>query len=172
VREHDREQLLVLFSLEQGEDYLARAALAVARLSGGVGARARRGSEVIEAGVGAPHEFHLELEGCELWVRSDEPLDPEGERLVAFGMTLLARGLTTLARLDRSPRELERRLDRSCLGPRERELAKLLLSGASTKEIAAQMQLTESSVRTYVKRILGKVGVRSRLQLAAHLKAL
>jgi DNA-binding CsgD family transcriptional regulator len=172
LKEHDREQLLVLFSLEQGEGYLARAALAVARLSGGVGARARRGSEVIEAGAAAPHEFHLQIDGCDLWVRSDEPLDPEAERLVAFGMALLTRGLSTLARLDQSPRELERRLDRTSLGPRERELAKLVLSGASTKEIAAQMQLTESSVRTYVKRILGKVGVRSRLQLSAHLKAL
>ncbi len=171
MKEHHREQLLVLFTLDPDDDYLARAALAVARLSGGVGARARHGNEVIEAGTSAPHEYHLALEGCELWVRSDEPLDPEAERLVAFGMTLLTRGLSTLARLDQSPRELERRLDRTRLGPRERELAKLVLSGASTKEIAAEMQLTESSVRTYVKRILNKVGVRSRLQLAAHLKA-
>jgi DNA-binding NarL/FixJ family response regulator len=45
-----------------------------------------------------------------------------------------------------------------------------VVRGASTKEIASAMELTEATVRTYVKRVLAKVGVRSRLQLAAWLQ--
>lgn len=170
MREHDREQILVLFTVEPAEDYLARGALAVARLAGGTGARGRHGNLVIEVGASGAHVCKVELEGGELLILSDEPLEGEGERAARFGASLLLRGLALADRLGDDERELERRLDATTLSPRERELAKLVVRGASTKEIASAMELTEATVRTYVKRVLAKVGVRSRLQLAAWLQ--
>lgn len=170
MKEHDKEQILVLFTVEPPEDYLHRGALAVARLAGGVGVRATHGPRVIEVGEPAPHGHRVEIEHGELVVLSEEPLEGEGEHRARFGAQLLSRGLSLAARWDDEERELEQRLSRSTLAPRERELAKLVLEGATTKDIATRMGLTEATVRTYVKRVLAKVGVRSRLQLAAWLK--
>jgi DNA-binding NarL/FixJ family response regulator len=52
------------------------------------------------------------------------------------------------------------------LTEREREILKQLATGASNKEIAAALFLTEGTVKNYVTVVLGKLGVRDRTQAA------
>lgn len=53
------------------------------------------------------------------------------------------------------------------LTPREREVALLLARGHSSREIAAELVVAEKTVATHVDRILGKLGVQRRGQVAA-----
>jgi DNA-binding CsgD family transcriptional regulator len=52
------------------------------------------------------------------------------------------------------------------LSARERQIAGLLVAGYSPENIAAQFGLTISTVRTYIRRIYGKLRVFSRIELA------
>lgn len=51
---------------------------------------------------------------------------------------------------------------------REREVLALLAGGRSNKEIAADLHLTEGTVKGYVSQILGKLGVADRTQAALY----
>ena len=63
------------------------------------------------------------------------------------------------------------RLSLDGLPPRMAELARQLCAGASEKQIAAALGLSYQSVRTYVKRLYRRLGVRSRAELFAGLVA-
>lgn len=52
------------------------------------------------------------------------------------------------------------------LTEREREVARVVASGASNKEIARELGITERTVKAHVGAVLDKLGVRDRLQLA------
>ncbi|MFK8183315.1 MAG: response regulator [Phormidesmis sp.] len=52
------------------------------------------------------------------------------------------------------------------LTPREREVFTLIGRGASNKEIAAQLYLSEGTVKNHVTNVLGRLGVRDRTQAA------
>ena len=55
---------------------------------------------------------------------------------------------------------------RQTLMAREQEAAVLLAKGASNKEIARQLDITERTVKSHVSAMLEKLGVRDRLQLS------
>ena len=52
------------------------------------------------------------------------------------------------------------------LSEREHEILRLIATGASNKEIAAGLYITEGTVKNHVTHILGKLGVRDRTQAA------
>jgi RNA polymerase sigma factor (sigma-70 family) len=91
----------------------------------------------------------------------------EGIRLVARGDALLAPSVTRrliheFSRTARPQRELPRALED--LTPREAEVFRLLARGLSNAEIAAELIVSETTVKTHVARILMKLGVRDRVQ--------
>jgi DNA-binding NarL/FixJ family response regulator len=84
-------------------------------------------------------------------------------RLVRTGDALLAPSITRrlverYAAPDPGNRDLE------ILTNREREVLALLARGRSNPELAADLQLSEATVKTHVTRILTKLGLRDRVQ--------
>jgi DNA-binding NarL/FixJ family response regulator len=59
------------------------------------------------------------------------------------------------------------RAARQQLTKREREVAALVASGLSNKEIAEKLVISERTAEGHVERILGKLGFRSRSQIAS-----
>ena len=55
----------------------------------------------------------------------------------------------------------------SGLTPREAEVLRRIVAGQSTRQMAAEMNVSVSTLRGYVKSILAKLGAHSRLQAAA-----
>jgi DNA-binding NarL/FixJ family response regulator len=93
----------------------------------------------------------------------------EGVRLVARGEGMIAPAVTRRligafagqpARRAADPAVLD------ALTPREREVLACLGSGRSNAEIAVRLEMAEATTKTHVSRILAKLGMRSRVQVA------
>ena len=107
--------------------------------------------------------------GASGFLLKDVPADQlvAGIRLVAQGDALLAPSVTkrlihefsrgAVARQS-APTELDD------LTPRELEVFKLMARGMSNAEIAAELVVSETTVKTHVARVLMKLGVRDRVQ--------
>ncbi|RBP64245.1 LuxR family two component transcriptional regulator [Brevibacterium sanguinis] len=88
-------------------------------------------------------------------------------RTVAAGEALLSPAVTSkvLAGIRAAP---QRSLDRSALealGEREREVLRHVARGESNAEIAQALFISPATARTYVSRLLGRLGARDRSQL-------
>jgi RNA polymerase sigma factor (sigma-70 family) len=88
-------------------------------------------------------------------------------RLVRSGDALLAPSITRrlverFAHRGEEVRAVHR--DLAALTPRERGVMKLLARGLSNAELAAELRLSEATVKTHVARILGKLHLRDRVQ--------
>jgi DNA-binding NarL/FixJ family response regulator len=86
---------------------------------------------------------------------------------IAAGDSLLSPSVTTrvIDRMARQPgldASRDARLDG--LTPRERDVLDLVARGLSNAEIAATLLIEESTVKTHVKHVLAKLGVRDRVQ--------
>jgi len=87
---------------------------------------------------------------------------------IAVGDSLLSPSVTRLVieRMAQQPTpELAAQGKLDELTPREREVLELIARGLSNREIAAQLFVEESTVRTHVKRIQMKLGLRDRVQI-------
>ena len=107
--------------------------------------------------------------GASGFLLKDVPADQlvAGIRLVAQGDALLAPSVTRrlIQEFSRSPRGRGRQpagVDE--LTPREVEVFKLLARGMSNAEIAAELIVSETTVKTHVARVLMKLEVRDRVQ--------
>lgn len=87
-------------------------------------------------------------------------------RVVATGDALLDPAITRRVIVDyaqrAAPRKDHGRLAR--LTEREREVLRLLATGKSNAELAAHLYLGEGTVKTHVSHLLGKLGLRDRVQ--------
>jgi len=107
--------------------------------------------------------------GASGFLLKDVPADQlvAGIRLVAQGDALLAPSVTRrlIVEFSRSSRGRgERPAGLDELTPREVEVFRLLARGMSNAEIAAELIVSETTVKTHVARVLMKLGVRDRVQ--------
>jgi DNA-binding NarL/FixJ family response regulator len=86
---------------------------------------------------------------------------------IAAGDSLLSPSVTrrVIDRMAQQPTpDLADRSGVDRLTPREREVLGLIARGLSNREIAAALVIEESTIRTHVKRVLMKLGLRDRVQ--------
>ena len=86
-------------------------------------------------------------------------------RVVARGEAMLAPALIRRL-LDRFSRPTSARAPAVPLSERETAVARLVARGRSNAEIAAELFLSEATVKTYVSRLFTKLDVRDRVQVA------
>jgi DNA-binding NarL/FixJ family response regulator len=90
-----------------------------------------------------------------------------GIHTVAAGDSLLSPSVTrrVIDRMARQPPPDAASYERlDWLTPREREVLELIARGLSNGEIAASLVIEESTVKTHVRRVLAKLGLRDRVQ--------
>lgn len=89
-------------------------------------------------------------------------------RVIARGDTLLASTVTRrlLEQFSRRPLEGELPAEVAGLGQRELEVVRLVARGLSNADIGRELFLSEATVKTYVSRLLAKLGLRDRVQIA------
>lgn len=98
------------------------------------------------------------------FIRKDQNVDEIARALdlIEAGDVLIAPGLRRpAARRPRPPDPMDE------LTAREQEVVGRIVHGESTRHMAAAMNITPGTVRSYVKNVLAKLGVHSRLQVAA-----
>jgi DNA-binding NarL/FixJ family response regulator len=71
----------------------------------------------------------------------------------------------------RTPRSGDRQAGPSALTGRQHEIAVLVAEGLSNKDIAGRLVISKRTVDSHVEHILAKLGVSSRLQIAAWVRA-
>lgn len=129
-----------------------------ARLLGAAeAARNRMGVTLIQPHI-AYHQRSLELVSAALGPDSAEHEFNAGGALPAEGAAQLA-----LDSLDRSE---AKRSAAGSLTPREVQIANLVSSGMSNKEIARKLSIAERTADAHVEHIMNKLGLHSRLQIA------
>jgi DNA-binding NarL/FixJ family response regulator len=107
--------------------------------------------------------------GASGFLLKDVPADQliAGIRMIAQGDALLAPSVTRrlIAEFSRSaPGRVEAPAALEELTPRELEVFKLLARGLSNAELATELVVSETTVKTHVARVLMKLGVRDRVQ--------
>jgi len=108
--------------------------------------------------------------GASGFLMKDAPTDEviAAVRAVAAGDAVLAPSVTRQL-LDQVARRLPAPVSQdssalSSLTEREREVLRMLASGLSNAEIAKALVLSEATVKSHVSRLLGKLGLRDRVQ--------
>ncbi len=81
-------------------------------------------------------------------------------RTVAAGGTLFTP--RTIATLLNKRREMDSQLE--SLTPREKEVLRLMAEGTSSRDIAARLGISYTTVRTHIRSLGGKLGVHSKLE--------
>lgn len=84
--------------------------------------------------------------------------------------TLVARMVSTLSSVIKQQESSN--VDLNVLTDREREVTSLILKGASNKEVARQLDITERTVKAHLTSIFSKLGARDRMHLMLLIKGL
>ncbi|MCP2266024.1 response regulator [Promicromonospora thailandica] len=94
----------------------------------------------------------------------------QGIRTVASGAALLAPEVTRelVGRYAERIRPVRAAPVDTGLTPRELEVLRLIAEGLSNGEIAERLVLSQETVKTYVSRLLAKLGLRDRVQAVVH----
>ena len=174
-----------LTRLDPVRTYPNRAAELMARLSGADAYVVElEGGETItseavpdgRARIALPLRYGRQTLGQVILVLAEgkERLEPHDLRTARWAARIMGRCLNYAARMRHEPRkngieEVSEALHKAPLTPRERDVVALLMSGASTRQIASETHLTVGTVHTYLKRIYPKLGVRSRVELVARM---
>ena len=114
-------------------------------------------------------QFQRVLQAAEQSVGRDRVSDviAEGRAMDLDAAVLYARTVEESPAAAESPAALPAQGPLAWLTPREREVAALLLRGLSNRHIAEELVITERTAETHVCRILSKLGLDSRAQIAA-----
>jgi DNA-binding NarL/FixJ family response regulator len=83
---------------------------------------------------------------------------------VACGRLFVVMAINLHAMEDALGMEPKKLLSPRSLAPREREVLDLLSKGRAYKQIAAEMELSMGTVRTYIRRLYGKLHVNCRTE--------
>jgi DNA-binding NarL/FixJ family response regulator len=117
--------------------------------------------------------FEAIKSGAQGYVLKNMPGDEFGRVLtdIANGEAPLSRGLAAkilaeFARMRREP--LAKASDKEELSEREREVLQLVAGGATNKEIAGTLFISENTVNYHMKNILAKLHLRNRAQAVAY----
>ncbi|MEU5157434.1 response regulator transcription factor [Glycomyces sp. NPDC021274] len=94
----------------------------------------------------------------------------QGIRTVATGAALLDPGVTRalVGRYAARIRPADSETPETPLTPRELEVLRLIADGRSNREIAAALVISPETVKTFVSRILAKLGLRDRVQAVVY----
>jgi two-component system nitrate/nitrite response regulator NarL len=99
------------------------------------------------------------------FLRKDQSVDHVSDALdvIASGGVVFDSMRTTRS----FPEERRSPYSRYVLTPREKDVLRRMVAGQSTAQMSREMNIEVSTLRTYVKNVLAKLGVHSRLQAAA-----
>lgn len=100
--------------------------------------------------------------------RGDSQLDPAMARKLMAGFATLSRVRAIEPPPAPPTPPLPAPPDEDSLTPREQEVMDLLIQGASNREIADRLFLSDKTVKQHMSKILRKLGVRSRSQAIIH----
>ena len=110
--------------------------------------------------------------GASGFLLKDAPADQlvAGVRSVAAGQSLLAPSVTRrlIEHYTKSPRQQDPRAAVDGLTARELDVLKLAARGMSNTEIAGALVIAETTVKTHIARVLMKLGLRDRVQIAIY----
>ncbi len=137
-----------------------------------VRSRSVQGSELRRSPAAAQALRELHSLASTLAVRWDEMADPARAQILSR-LARVGAELERLADVQRTGATDVESIPHDALGrltPRELEVLEALASGASTQEIAETLRIGQATVRSHVKRILGKLGAHSRLEAVAMLR--
>jgi two-component system nitrate/nitrite response regulator NarL len=103
--------------------------------------------------------------GVVAFLRKDQNIDHLSDALevIASGGVIFDSTLTARPSSARG----WRRQPAYTLAPREKDVLRRMVAGQSTAQMACEMKVEVSTIRTYVKNVFTKLGVHSRLQAAA-----
>ena len=107
-------------------------------------------------------------EGADGYLLKD--MDPEqlidSIRKAAEGKTAISPELTEALATAIRVRENQERVNINSLTDREKQVLKHVAAGLSNKMIARKLDIAEGTVKVHVKRVLNKLGMRSRVEAA------
>lgn len=78
--------------------------------------------------------------------------------------SITAKVVSEFSKISRPLKKVDHELMPEALSPREIEILKIVATGASNREIAEQLFISEGTVKNHLSSILNKLGVRDRMQ--------